>query len=57
MTKKIWIVWQYDNGIVPEKELYAACATEHIAQTTKEKAKKTNQDYDYEVESEILQTI
>lgn len=56
MKEYVWVIWQYDNGIVPEKELWSICKTKSIAEKELERVKKANPDYEYEIEQELLQT-
>ena len=48
---KVWLLWQYDDGIVPEKELMGV----YLSQESAEKEKKAleqelSADYEYEIE-------
>lgn len=55
MKEYVWVIWQYDNGIVPEKTIWSICKTKEIADAELERI-KPNTNYEYEIEKELLQT-
>lgn len=52
--KEVWLVWEYDDGVVPQKELWAVCATEGIANREAKAALKQYPAYTYEVEPTLF---
>ena len=46
---KVWLLWQYDDGIVPEKELMGVYSSRKSAEKEK-KALEQEPDYEYEIE-------
>lgn len=46
----VFIVWEYDDGIEPEKTLVCVCDSLELAKTKQRKLKQGMPDYVYEVE-------
>lgn len=48
---KVWLLWQYDDGIVPEKELMGVYSSRKSAKKEKKALEQElSADYEYEIE-------
>lgn len=54
--KNVFIIWEYDDGIVPEKSLVSVCDSIEIAQKEQRKLKQGTPEYTYEIEPKELKT-
>lgn len=47
---KVYLIWEYDDGIQSEKSLVFVCATQKVADKIAGKLQKGMPDYYYDVE-------
>lgn len=50
MNNCVYLVWETDDGLIPERTLVYVCDTNSLAKRKARELKKGMPDYDYEVE-------